>query len=379
MKLQLLGKFYDNHSLSIVNRKLALSLSKITKSISIFPLDEVTVNTKVSPAELKELEKLKSNLDDKVDIQIRHSYPPVWAYPENKETKVVYIQPWEYSKIPSEWQYKFENFADGVIVPSNFIANVIKNAGINPKRLFVIPNGYDSNIFNLEDKQSSIDLGVNPDKVNFVYIGNPQWRKGLDILINVWSKSFKSFDNVNLIIIDNSEIYGKSNVLEEILKVQYNTECGTIVYSDKTLTELEIASLYKDCDYIVHPYRAEGFAMHIQEAMACGCVPIVSKNGPTDEFVPDSSSFKIDVQRQSINILDKALFIAKPGDSFSNMSSHTFVNEPIGQSLHDCLKTAYHMKAEKPKLDTSLLNTWDEVAKKYMEAFLKVDVFPIKR
>ena len=23
---------------------------------------------------------------------------------------------------------------------------------------------------------------------------------------------------------------------------------------------------------VVHPYRAEGFAMHVQEALACGCI-----------------------------------------------------------------------------------------------------------
>ena len=57
--------------------------------------------------------------------------------------------------------------------------------------------------------------------------------------------------------------------------MQYKTECAEVIYIDKNLSEQEMADLYKCSNVVVHPYRAEGFGMHVQEAMACGCLPLV--------------------------------------------------------------------------------------------------------
>ena len=48
-----------------------------------------------------------------------------------------------------------------------------------------------------------------------------------------------------------------------------------------------MSRIYKSSHVLVHPYRGEGFGMHVQEAMACGCFPLVTGDGPTDEFVRD--------------------------------------------------------------------------------------------
>ena len=73
-------------------------------------------------------------------------------------------------------------------------------------------------------------LGINPDRFNFVYVGNSQWRKGLDILINVWHKCFKKYDKCSLIIKDNPDVYGKNNILNEVIKMQYKTESAEVLY-----------------------------------------------------------------------------------------------------------------------------------------------------
>jgi glycosyltransferase involved in cell wall biosynthesis len=382
MNIEFVGKFYDNHSLSIVNRNILLELIKLDCNIRVLALDTYDPEYKIDKSVIKIVKQHETTELTSVDIQLRHSYPPIWDWPEHSNTKIVYIQPWEYPKAPFEWQYKFETFADALIVPSNYCRNVFKAGGLNPSRLFTVPNGYNNKVFNTEDQINSVKyLGIDSSKFNFVYVGNSQWRKGLDILLNAWSTSFKKYDNACLIIKDNPKVYGHSNLLSEIVKLQFNTGCGEIVYIDENISEQNMADIYKASKVLVHPYRAEGFGMHVQEAMACGCIPIVSSNGPTDDFIPEGVGIKLPVTRKAINIQDPNIFAVKPGDATTLMSTHTFINEPVVEHVQRAMQHVYYNYESKyaKQLVAESLTDWSVVAKKYMEVFMKIRVFNNKR
>ena len=370
MIVEFVGKFYDNHSLTIINRNVAIRLAK-KFDVYITPLDQFDSQYGLSSDIVGELKKLEQkDLGDQApDIQIRHCYPPVWNWPTHAKTKVIYIQPWEYPKAPFEWQYKFETFADALIVPSNYCKEVFTKGGLRPENCFVVPNGFNDQFFNKDKSNTKARFNIDPDRFNFVYVGNSQWRKGLDLLINVWHKAFKKYDKCTLIIKDNSSIYGKNNVLNEIIKMQYKTECAEVIYLDKNITEEEMSDIYKCSNVVVHPYRAEGFAMHVQEAMACGCLPVVPVGGPTDDFIPDELGLKLPVQAQSVNITDPGIFATKPGDAMTLMSSHTFINEPSGHHLEQALKYIYHHHNKqdlyKKLEEIPMKNTWDHVTNMY--------------
>ena len=376
MNIELVGKFYDNHSLSLVNRNIAVNLFKKGVKIKITSLDSYNPEYKLRKdvvAILKQLEQ--AELED-IDIQVRHTYPPIWKWPERENTKVVYIQPWEFPKAPFEWQYKFETFADALIVPSNYCASVFSTGGIKPDNLFVVPNGYDHSIFNTEVSNTDVSsYGINEEDFNFVYVGNAQWRKGLDILLNAWHSAFRKYDKAKLIIKDNSRIYGASNTLNESLKLQYKTDCAEIIYIDKDLSDEEMSAIFKASDVVVHPYRAEGFAMHIQEAVACGCLPIVSAKGPTDDFLSDDVGIKLPVIANPVNIENQHIFALKPGDATTLMSTHTFINEPTQEDLKKAMMHVYHSHYRKDmyaRLEQAQLNNWDSVADKYLEVFKNI-------
>ncbi len=370
MIVEFIGKFYDNHSLTIINRSIAIRLSK-KFDMYLTPVDEYDPQFNLSSDVIGELKKLEQkDLKDQIpDIQIRHSYPPIWNWPAHDKTKIIYIQPWEYPKAPFEWQYKFETFADALIVPSNYCKQVFTKGGLNPNNCFVVPNGFNSAFFNKDKSDVVPKFNINPDRFNFVYVGNSQWRKGLDILINAWHKCFKRYDKCTLIIKDNSNIYGKNNILNEVIKMQYKTECAEVIYIDKNLSEQEMADIYKCSNVLVHPYRAEGFGMHVQEAMACGCLPLVPIGGPTDDFIPEELGLKLPVKQENVNITDPAIFATKPGDAMTMMSTHTFVNEPSGQHLEQGLKYIYHHHNKqdlyKRLENIPIKNTWDRVAELY--------------
>lgn len=377
MFIEFIGKFYDNHSLSIVNRNIILQLAKLGVDIRIIPLDSYDPTYALDKADVRILKSLeKVNEDIIPDVQIRHSYPPIWSWPVSGHTKVVYIQPWEYPKALFEWQYKFETFADALIVPSNYCRNVFSAGGLRPDNLFVVPNGYDDKVFNTEPGGSVDKFGINPDKVNFVYVGNSQWRKGLDIMISAWSKAFSRSDNAKLIIKDNPRVYGQSNILSELIKIQYQTDCGEIIYIDDELSSKEMSDIYKASKVIVHPYRAEGFGMHIQEAMACGCVPMVSADGPTEDFIPRDKGFRIPVANVPVNIQDSHLFALKPGDATTMMSTHTFIKEPNPEYLLKAMKYVYHSHDREVILGKARVaevpNTWESVTKQYLDIFTSI-------
>ena len=380
MIIDFVGKFYDNHSLSIINRNLVIQLTTIYPDwkISITPLDSYDPEYKIDKDIVKQLKVLEKAETSEPDIQIRHSYPPIWQWPASDRTKVVYIQPWEYTKVPFEWQYKFETFADALIVPSNYVAKVFANGGLKPEKLFVVANGYNKELFNTNDNNSDSKY-VNKDNFNFVYVGNSQWRKGLDILINAWKDAFKKFDKACLVIKDNPKIYGQSNILNEIIKMQYKTGCSDVVYIDEDLSDKEMAALFKASDVVVHPYRAEGFGMHVQEAMACGCVPIVSADGPTDDFVTNENGFILPIERRSVNITDSNVFAMKPGDAMTGMSTHTFYNEPNAESLKNGIKMIYHSHNKEEEVYSkkdamNMINTWEKITKDYGNALEDIKV-----
>lgn len=385
MIIEFLGKFYDNHSLSIVNRNIVLKLAnKKGIKLKITALDTYDPKYKLDKAQVKKLKQLETGTNETPDIQVRHTYPPIWKWPESDKTKVVFIQPWEYPKAPFEWQYKFETFADALIVPSNFCNSVFSNAGISPEDIFVVPNGYNPDIFNT--KPSRIDVsnfGIDSNAFNFVYVGNAQWRKGLDILLNAWHKSFNKADKAKLIIKDNPNIYGKNNTLNETIKIRYKTECADILYIEDDLTDEELAAIYKASKVLVHPYRAEGFAMHVQEAVASGCLPIVSANGPTDDFLAtEDIGIRLPTVAKAVNINNPGIFAMKPGDATTLMSTHTFINEPTEAHLISAMQHVYHSHNKKPlfdKIATAKLNTWESVVDQYEKVFIEIHNRQVKR
>ncbi len=138
------------------------------------------------------------------------------------------------------------------------------------------------------------------------------------------------------------------------------------MYDDSVKSEAEMSSLYKSADFIVHPYRGEGFGMHIQEAMACGAVPIVTAGGPTDEFVKD---FRISSGTRLVNMQE--IFAIKPGDSLSLMGQHKWVLEPSREELARAIK--YVLETPRITVDTSNLTTWTDVADKYAVMLEKIN------
>ena len=71
-----------------------------------------------------------------------------------------------------------------------------------------------------------------------------------------------------------------------------------VVHLDDDLTAEEMAALYRACDCVGAPYRAEGFALAPLEGMACGRPAIVTAGGPTDDYLDDACALRVPFRRR---------------------------------------------------------------------------------
>jgi glycosyltransferase involved in cell wall biosynthesis len=72
------------------------------------------------------------------------------------------------------------------------------------------------------------------------------------------------------------------------------------VHLDADLATTRWRRSIRACDVLVHPYRGEGFAMPVLEAMASGLPVIHTAGGPTDEFCPPQAGWRIRARREAL-------------------------------------------------------------------------------
>ena len=131
----------------------------------------------------------------------------------------------------------------------------------------------------------------------FLFVGGTIFRKGIDVLLAAFERAFQPGDDVGLVIKDmGSKSFYRGQTAET--KVAALRERGySVNYIDRNLDEQDMARLYAACDCLVHPFRGEGFALPIVEAMACGLPVIVTGAGPVLDYASEETAFLIPARR----------------------------------------------------------------------------------
>lgn len=225
------------------------------------------------------------------DVEVRHQWPPDLGPAPGGRLAV--IQPWEFGAVPRDWVTEINAHVDELWVPSAFVRDMYVAGGVDPERVVSIPNGVDLDLF-----RPGTDETRRADGVRFLFVGGLIWRKAPDVLLNAWRRAFPDRDDVTLVIKD----FGADGVYRDGDRAaisEYVTSGARprIELLDEKLSPAELAALYRSCDVLVHPYRGEGFAMPVLEAMACGLPVIVTAGGPTDEFCPPEAGWRISSTR----------------------------------------------------------------------------------
>jgi hypothetical protein len=236
------------------------------------------------------------------------------------------------------------------------------SSGLDPERVLRIPNGVDLERFTPAGER--FELPVADGVTRFLFLGGLIWRKGPDVLLDAWRRAFAGRDDVVLVIKDVGAggVY-RDGDREAIAAHAAAGDPPRILLLDQELSDEEVAGLYRACEVLVHPYRGEGFAMPVLEAMACGIPAIVTEGGPTDEFCPPGAGWRIRAGRSQF-----------PSDRVDSLDTvgRPWVLEPEVEHLAELLLEAGGDPGERARRGAAARAAaesygWDAVAALYGE------------
>jgi glycosyltransferase involved in cell wall biosynthesis len=153
-------------------------------------------------------------------------------------------------------------------VPTQWGKDIAIQNGIDPKRIWVVPEGVDGNIFH------PYLMPRLPRPFRFLIVGKYEVRKGYDELLKAFAAEFGNDSAVELVI--KSDFFKDPEAHRAELEAAIAaTGCDNIRLIWGYQSTFEISNLYRTADVFVFPTRAEGWGLPLIEAAAVG-LPIIT-------------------------------------------------------------------------------------------------------
>jgi glycosyltransferase involved in cell wall biosynthesis len=289
VRVRWVGHQLAHHSHSLVNREICarlvgapgLSFELLTAESPEIDIDD--------PGLRPLLSRIGPVLDGRADVEVRHFWPPDWTPPSHGAW--VLIQPWEYGGLPDEWVAALEG-VDEVWCPSEYVRQCYISSGIPAERVRLVPNGVATDRFRPDGARYPL---ASAKATKFLFVGGTIHRKGIDVLLQSYLDAFTEQDDVSLVIKSTgaATFYNATNQNDLIRELAARPGTPEIELIDAALAPDDIAALYRACDVLVHPYRGEGFALPVAEAMATALPVIVTGFGACLDFCDEDNAYLV--------------------------------------------------------------------------------------
>ena len=238
---------------------------------------------------------------------------------------------WETTNIPEQLAAKLSG-ATQVWIPSKWGKKVLVDNGIPIERIRVVPEGVAEDI----DRPLERPERMQSEQVyRFLMIGKWEARKGVDVLLEAYSKAFSSGDRVELLLRCSGSSAGNREWEDEMRKLAEGLKLP--VRFSPYLTERALVHLYNYCDALVLPSRAEGWGLPVIEAMSCRKPVIVTNYSGYLDYVDESNGYLVDVDRM-VDATDGDQF--RPGNNFGQWA------QPDTDHLASILRHVYENQDE---------------------------------
>lgn len=277
---------------------------------------------------------------------------------------------------PNEWK-KFYHLVDYYFPSSNFSAEIFHINGVPKEKIFVIPHGVDTSVFNKNIKKINLKT---KKKFKFVSIVAPHFRKNIDALLHAYCQAFTNKDDVCLVL--KTKVYKHSDGLYDAVKNPNGRKAFEVVIGDifkdisnkygSKMPEIElisghvdnVASIYNACDCHITTTGAEGFFMPGLEAMSCGLINIASNYSGHLDFLNENNSLLIDTELRE----------AKPVEQYWSYTSGSKIGQPNNDHTIELMRKVVRDKDSlslkfKPEMDRVVKEfSWENAAIKIVNA-----------
>lgn len=333
------GDVLNYHSLSQVNRELLKNLQVNHPDWRLEVRNPQAPDFKPQPedGERPLLEAMYRPLLNEPDLIVKHQWPPNFELPDSGGHWVM-IQPWEFGSLPERWVYNINKFVDQAWVPTEFVKQSYLDSGILPEKVAVVPNGVDTARFNGEAPPLILET---EKSFRFLYVGGANIRKGLDLLLESYVESFSAEDDVCLVIKD----FGKDTVYKaidvaEFIETQraHNPNMPEILHLSENIPVDQMPSLYSACHCLVHPFRGEGFALPVAEAMACEKPVLVTEFGAVLDYCTAENAYLLPA--------DISYFEEKQVDDTLVTVDYPYWAKPDREALKALMRHIYENQSE---------------------------------
>jgi glycosyltransferase involved in cell wall biosynthesis len=189
----------------------------------------------------------------------------------------------------TDYAVRLTEYAKALIVPSNFSRNAYINSGVK-KDIWVVPHGV--NEYWIDKKKQKAVFFDSLEKLKkrrnlkliLAYILHSPYRKGLDLLLQIYQKLINEYNNVLLVT---KTARGVGYFLEslEYKGGELETSMDGKVYMG-WLSEQQQMELMDLCDLFLLTSRGGGFEHPALLALARGMPVVGAKGGAWEEFLP---------------------------------------------------------------------------------------------
>ena len=165
---------------------------------------------------------------------------------------------------------------DRIICVSKYTRDCLKSLGVRDKRMEVIYNGINNNLFMPKERDGGVREKINLCDSEFVYLyyGRPGLYKGVEYLVQAVPLTSERIPNSKLLLILANDPRDRYENIKKMIK-DLKIEDRVILLDSVLRTELPHYIAASDC--IVVPSLSEGFGFSAAEACALG-KPVVASN-----------------------------------------------------------------------------------------------------
>lgn len=256
---------------------------------------------------LKELKKICHENDIQI-IHTHHRYPELLANLLKNQIDIKTIAT-VHSLVKGFSWLSFKS--DKIIAVSKAVEqNLIFNYKVKPNKIIQIYNPISLSSIDdkVKEKELKLKLGIRDNDRVFLFIGRFHRDKGIDILLNVFSKLSDEFSNLKIVLITDIN-----------LKFKKNISIPSIIF---VKPQKEISAFYRLADYVVLPSRSDPFPYVMLEAGYLGKIFIGGKTGGITEFIEDRvNGFLVNPDKNELETLIRDL-MQKPPEYYAYLGKN---------------------------------------------------------